>query len=58
MGRRPVRAVPDVPEETVMPFRCAVLDDFQNVATTVADWSPLGDRVEVVVFTDHFGTED
>ncbi|MFF3850091.1 D-2-hydroxyacid dehydrogenase family protein [Streptomyces sp. NPDC002328] len=41
-----------------MPFRCAVLDDYQNVATTIADWSPLGDRVEVVAFTEHFGTED
>lgn len=41
-----------------MPFRCAVLDDFQNVAATVADWSPLGDRVEVVAFTEHFATED
>ncbi|MCF4139627.1 D-2-hydroxyacid dehydrogenase family protein [Streptomyces sp. Tue 6430] len=41
-----------------MPFRCAVLDDFQNAATTVADWSPLGDRVEVVPFPEHFGTED
>ena len=41
-----------------MNFRCAVLDDFQSAATTVADWSPLADRVEVVTFTEHFGTED
>ncbi|MET8246713.1 D-2-hydroxyacid dehydrogenase family protein [Streptomyces sp. NPDC005202] len=41
-----------------MRFRCAVLDDFQNVATTVADWSPVNDRVEVVPFTEHFATED
>ncbi|MET9501575.1 D-2-hydroxyacid dehydrogenase family protein [Streptomyces sp. NPDC006622] len=41
-----------------MPFRCAVLDDFQNVATTLADWSAPGHRVEVVPFTEHFGTED
>ncbi|MFI1168371.1 D-2-hydroxyacid dehydrogenase family protein [Streptomyces sp. NPDC020801] len=41
-----------------MRLRCAVLDDFQNVATTVADWSPLKDRVEVVPFTDHLATED
>ncbi|AWW38373.1 D-2-hydroxyacid dehydrogenase family protein [Streptomyces cadmiisoli] len=41
-----------------MPFRCAVLDDFQNVATSVADWSPLADRVEVVTFTEHHATED
>jgi phosphoglycerate dehydrogenase-like enzyme len=41
-----------------MRLRCAVLDDFQNVATTVADWSPVQDRVEVVPFTEHFASED
>ncbi|MEU7054867.1 D-2-hydroxyacid dehydrogenase family protein [Streptomyces sp. NPDC046197] len=41
-----------------MRLRCAVLDDFQNVATSVADWSPVNDRVEVTVFTEHFTTED
>ncbi|MFE4965437.1 D-2-hydroxyacid dehydrogenase family protein [Streptomyces sp. NPDC056660] len=41
-----------------MRFRCAVLDDFQNVACAYADWSALGDRVEVVSFTGHFATED
>ncbi|MFJ4617314.1 D-2-hydroxyacid dehydrogenase family protein [Streptomyces sp. NPDC088812] len=41
-----------------MPFRCAVLDDFQNVATEVVDWSVLGDGVQVVTFTEHAATED
>ncbi|WP_330307062.1 MULTISPECIES: D-2-hydroxyacid dehydrogenase family protein [unclassified Streptomyces] len=41
-----------------MQFRCAVLDDFQNVATAFADWSPVSDRVEVVTFTEHFATEE
>ncbi|MCQ9134552.1 D-2-hydroxyacid dehydrogenase family protein [Streptomyces hilarionis] len=41
-----------------MPFRCAVLDDFQNVATTVADWSVPGHELDVVPFTEHFGDED
>ncbi|MEU9543924.1 D-2-hydroxyacid dehydrogenase family protein [Streptomyces mirabilis] len=41
-----------------MQFRCAVLDDFQNVASTCADWSTLSDRVEVVSFAEHFATED
>ncbi|MFJ1554603.1 D-2-hydroxyacid dehydrogenase family protein [Streptomyces mirabilis] len=41
-----------------MQFRCAVLDDFQNVASACADWSTLTDRVEVVSFTEHFATED
>lgn len=41
-----------------MRLRCAVLDDFQNVATEVADWSPLADDVEAVQFTTHFPGED
>ncbi|MDW6061092.1 D-2-hydroxyacid dehydrogenase family protein [Streptomyces sp. FXJ1.4098] len=41
-----------------MKLRCAVLDDFQGVAMTSADWTPVLDRVEVVSFTEHFGTED
>ncbi|WP_338675177.1 D-2-hydroxyacid dehydrogenase family protein [Streptomyces sp. SCSIO 30461] len=41
-----------------MRLRCAVLDDFQNIATTVADWSPVQERVEVVSFTEHFATEN
>ncbi|MBY8345925.1 D-2-hydroxyacid dehydrogenase family protein [Streptomyces spinosirectus] len=39
-------------------MRCAVLDDFQQVATELADWSPVADRVETVTFAEHFGTED
>src|SRR3954465_9932445 len=30
-----------------MRLRCAVLDDYQRVATGIADWSPVTDRVEV-----------
>ena len=41
-----------------MKLRCAVLDDFQNVATTMADWAPLADELDVVSFTGHFATED
>ncbi|WP_327673700.1 D-2-hydroxyacid dehydrogenase family protein [Kitasatospora sp. NBC_00458] len=41
-----------------MKLRCAVLDDFQGVATSLADWSPVADRVEVVAFREHFGSED
>ncbi|MGW1893018.1 D-2-hydroxyacid dehydrogenase family protein [Streptomyces sp. NPDC002004] len=41
-----------------MQYRCAVLDDFQNAAMVSADWSPLADQVEVVTFSEHFGTED
>ncbi|MCF3101302.1 D-2-hydroxyacid dehydrogenase family protein [Streptomyces roseoverticillatus] len=41
-----------------MKLRCAVLDDFQSVAATVADWSPVADDVDVVSFPGHFGSED
>ncbi|MFD9504025.1 D-2-hydroxyacid dehydrogenase family protein [Streptomyces sp. NPDC060035] len=41
-----------------MKLRCAVLDDFQSVATTVADWSSVADDVDVVSFSEHFASED
>ncbi|WP_127360820.1 D-2-hydroxyacid dehydrogenase family protein [Actinacidiphila soli] len=41
-----------------MKLRCAVLDDFQGVAKTMADWSPVADAVEVVSFAEHFATEE
>lgn len=41
-----------------MPLRCAVLDDYQGVATEVADWSPVADDVEVVSFREHFGDKE
>ncbi|MFJ8139224.1 D-2-hydroxyacid dehydrogenase family protein [Streptomyces sp. NPDC096013] len=41
-----------------MPLRCVVLDDYQNAATGLADWSPLGDTVEVVSLREHLGGED
>ncbi|WP_406726161.1 D-2-hydroxyacid dehydrogenase family protein [Streptomyces sp. GD-15H] len=41
-----------------MRLRCAVLDDFQDIATSIVDWSPVHDRVEVVGFTEHFDSED
>jgi len=32
-------------------MRIAVLDDYQSVALTMADWSPLQGRAEVTVFS-------
>ncbi|MEU9027297.1 D-2-hydroxyacid dehydrogenase family protein [Streptomyces sp. NPDC048383] len=41
------------------PLRCAVLDDFQGAATTLADWSEVTARgVEVVTYADHLDDED
>ncbi|MFJ8015579.1 D-2-hydroxyacid dehydrogenase family protein [Streptomyces sp. NPDC096339] len=39
-------------------LRCALIDDFQGVGTTAADWSPLAGRVEVVSFPGHTDDED
>ncbi|MEU6510760.1 D-2-hydroxyacid dehydrogenase family protein [Streptomyces sp. NPDC046942] len=41
-----------------MRLRCAVLDDFQGVATELADWSVIEDEVEVVALREHFADED
>ncbi|MFJ4000791.1 D-2-hydroxyacid dehydrogenase family protein [Streptomyces parvus] len=41
-----------------MKLRCAVIEDFQSVATTVVDWSAVTDDVEIVTFTEHLATVD
>lgn len=41
-----------------MPIRVAVLDDYQNVAHAMADWSVLADRADVTFFPDHLDGED
>ena len=39
-------------------MKIAVLDDWQRVARTCADWAPLERRATVQFFTDPFGSED
>ncbi len=39
-------------------LRCAVLDDYQNVALTMADWAPVMGGVEIRPFHQHFDQED
>lgn len=39
-------------------MKVAVLDDYQNVALQMADWSPVARRAEITVFTDHLGDPD
>lgn len=38
--------------------KLAILDDYQNVAMNMADWSPLAGDVEITVFNDHLSDED
>jgi phosphoglycerate dehydrogenase-like enzyme len=39
-------------------FKAAILDDYQNVALNMADWSPLEGRVDLTVFNDHLDDVD
>lgn len=41
-----------------MPLRCAILDDYQNVALSLADWSKVKDDVDIEVFNQHLGGAD
>src|SRR6201987_249323 len=47
-------AMPSKPER----FRIAVLDDYQNVALSLADWSALDERATVTVFDGHLADPD
>ena len=46
--------MPSKPER----FRIAVLDDYQDVALSLADWSTLDKRATVTVFNDHLSDPD
>jgi phosphoglycerate dehydrogenase-like enzyme len=39
-------------------IRVAVLDDWQGIADSVADWSALKSRAEIVFFREHLGDTD
>jgi phosphoglycerate dehydrogenase-like enzyme len=41
-----------------MPVRCAILDDYQNVALAMADWGKVKADAEIKVFTEPFGSSD
>lgn len=38
-------------------LRCAILDDYLDLALTVADWSKISDRVDVSVFNEPFASQ-
>jgi D-3-phosphoglycerate dehydrogenase len=38
--------------------RCAILDDYQNVAVKMADWSKVAADIEIKVFNEHLGGPD
>ena len=39
-------------------FRIAILDDYQNVALSLADWAGLDRRAAITVFNDHLANTD
>ncbi|MDO9564262.1 MAG: D-2-hydroxyacid dehydrogenase family protein, partial [Bradyrhizobium sp.] len=38
-------------------LRCAILDDYLNVALDIADWSKVSDRIDVTVFDQPFASQ-
>jgi len=41
-----------------MKRKCVILDDYQDAALRMADWTPLADRLDVVVLRRHIADED
>jgi phosphoglycerate dehydrogenase-like enzyme len=39
-------------------LRCAILDDYINLSLKVADWSKIGDRIDVTVFNEPFSSTE
>ena len=39
-------------------YRCAILDDYQNVALEAADWSKVAGDLDIKVFNEHLGGPD
>ena len=55
-GYDTLRREADTPKKggcMTMKLRCGILDDYQNTALTLADWSRVADRVEVETITRH-----
>jgi D-3-phosphoglycerate dehydrogenase len=39
-------------------LRCAILDDYMNLALTIADWPKIGDRVDLTAFNEPFASPE
>jgi len=39
-------------------YRCAILDDYQNVALNAADWSKVAGELDIKVFNAHIDGQD
>src|ERR1700738_1314869 len=52
---RVLQPVPTKPGQVV---KIAILDDYQNVALTIADWSAVAKKADITVFNDHIDQTD
>src|ERR1700721_2791412 len=52
---RVLQAVPTKPRQVV---KIAILDDYQNVALSIADWSAVAKKADITVFNDHIDHTD
>ncbi len=41
-----------------MKYKCAILDDYQKVALSMANWSSIAERVDIIPFHEHISSED
>jgi phosphoglycerate dehydrogenase-like enzyme len=39
-------------------LRCAILDDYLNLTLEMADWSKVGDRIDITVFNEPFASTE
>src|SRR5258707_12697005 len=57
--RRLPASPPANPRILIMPrSRCAILDDYQNVALKAADWSKVSGDLDIKVFNAHLDGDD
>src|SRR6266446_5525544 len=52
------RVLRPIPTKTRQVVKIAILDDYQNVALSIADWSALARKAEITVFNDHLDQTD
>src|SRR4030088_1609079 len=52
---RVLQPVPMKPRQVV---KIAILDDYQNVALSIADWSTVAKKTDITVFNDHIDQTD
>jgi D-3-phosphoglycerate dehydrogenase len=45
-------------ETDMVKHRCAILDDYQNIALKMADWSKVENDLDIKVFNQHLGGPD